>query len=210
MLYGVDRELLIVRQSEMNREKSIKIVVGAVSSSCLRNLFIFIFLSLLLGNSAHGDVEFDHLNGADLGVGIGARAISMGGAFTAICNDASAVFWNPAGLTQLKDNQIFLSGDYPKEFSSAGIVYQPRLKNLERYNLAFGVSIVNHLHFYGDSGEEVWDNYAAHLLYLAMVDSSDDFSGKIHSKTMDIRFSLAFAPLKNKQLRLGINFKHID
>jgi hypothetical protein len=194
----------------MNRKKSAKIIVGAVNSSCLRNLFIFIFLSLLLGNSAHGDVEFDHLNGADLGMGIGARAISMGGAFTAICDDASAVFWNPAGLTQLKDNQIFLSGDYPKEFSSAGIVYQPGLKSFKQHNLAFGISAVNRLYFYGDSGEEVWDGYAAHLLYLAMVDSSDDFSGKIHSKTMDIRFSVALAPLKSKQLRLGFNFKHID
>ena len=46
-------------------------------------------------------------------MGIGARAVSMGGAFTAVADDASAVFWNPAGLSQLTDNQIYLSGDYP-------------------------------------------------------------------------------------------------
>jgi long-subunit fatty acid transport protein len=34
-------------------------------------------------------------------VGAGGRAVSMGGAFTGIADDASAVFWNPAGLAQV-------------------------------------------------------------------------------------------------------------
>lgn len=33
--------------------------------------------------------------------GVGARAIGMGGAFTALADDASAVYWNPAGLVQV-------------------------------------------------------------------------------------------------------------
>ena len=36
-----------------------------------------------------------------LSVGIGPRANSMGGAFTSIANDASAMYWNPAGIAQL-------------------------------------------------------------------------------------------------------------
>ncbi|MEI6513213.1 MAG: hypothetical protein WCO51_08065 [bacterium] len=36
------------------------------------------------------------------GVAVGARATGMGGAFTAIANDATASFWNPAGLAELK------------------------------------------------------------------------------------------------------------
>lgn len=38
--------------------------------------------------------------------GIGARALSMGGAFVAIADDSTAVFWNPAGLAQLKGRGI--------------------------------------------------------------------------------------------------------
>ena len=33
-----------------------------------------------------------------LKIGVGARASAMGEAFTAVANDASALYWNPAGL----------------------------------------------------------------------------------------------------------------
>jgi hypothetical protein len=38
--------------------------------------------------------------------GIGARALAMGGAFVAVCNDATAMVWNPAGLAQLDDTRL--------------------------------------------------------------------------------------------------------
>ncbi|MFH1852412.1 MAG: PorV/PorQ family protein [Candidatus Neomarinimicrobiota bacterium] len=38
-----------------------------------------------------------------LEVGIGARAVGMGGAFVAQASDVSAIYWNPAGLSRLKN-----------------------------------------------------------------------------------------------------------
>ena len=38
----------------------------------------------------------------------GARAMGLGGAFTAIANDASAIYWNNAGMTQLKGTNFLL------------------------------------------------------------------------------------------------------
>ena len=38
--------------------------------------------------------------------GIGARALAMGGAFVAVCDDATAMIWNPAGLAQLDDTRL--------------------------------------------------------------------------------------------------------
>ncbi len=37
-----------------------------------------------------------------LGIGVGARAEALGGAFVAIADDPSALYWNPAGITQIK------------------------------------------------------------------------------------------------------------
>ncbi|TET11110.1 PorV/PorQ family protein [Candidatus Aerophobetes bacterium] len=44
-----------------------------------------------------------------LKIGLGARAVAMGEAFTALASDGTSLYWNPAGLTQLKT----------KEFSAA-------------------------------------------------------------------------------------------
>lgn len=44
-----------------------------------------------------------------LKIGVGGRASAMGDAFVAIANDASAIYWNPAGLTQFSDNQVIFS-----------------------------------------------------------------------------------------------------
>lgn len=46
-------------------------------------------------------------NGLNLN-GVGSKAIAMGGAFIGLADDYSAVFWNPAGLTQIKKPTLFL------------------------------------------------------------------------------------------------------
>ena len=44
-----------------------------------------------------------------LKIGVGGRATAMGDAFVAIANDVTALYWNPAGLTQFTENQIIFS-----------------------------------------------------------------------------------------------------
>ncbi|NLM16877.1 MAG: PorV/PorQ family protein [Candidatus Riflebacteria bacterium] len=43
--------------------------------------------------------------GAYLKMGVGARALGMGGAFTAVADDSTAAFWNPAGLARMQKSQ---------------------------------------------------------------------------------------------------------
>ena len=43
---------------------------------------------------------------AFLKIGVGARAVGMGGAFTAVSGDVNSLFWNPAGLASLKQSQL--------------------------------------------------------------------------------------------------------
>ncbi|HYE04108.1 MAG TPA: outer membrane protein transport protein [Planctomycetota bacterium] len=52
------------------------------------------------------------LGGSPTPIGAGARALGMGGAFTAIADDATANTWNPAGMTQLEQPEMALSGGY--------------------------------------------------------------------------------------------------
>lgn len=44
-----------------------------------------------------------------LKIGVGGRAAAMGESFVAVANDVTALYWNPAGLTQFNDNQIMFS-----------------------------------------------------------------------------------------------------
>jgi hypothetical protein len=47
----------------------------------------------------------DKYAGEFLKLGVGARALGMGGAFASVADDASAIYWNPAGLTFLRQGQ---------------------------------------------------------------------------------------------------------
>ncbi|MCX6844501.1 MAG: PorV/PorQ family protein [candidate division WOR-3 bacterium] len=58
---------------------------------------------VLLGNSAFAVGE----TGAQfLKMGVGARACAMGEAFAAVADDASAIYWNPAGLRKLERTEV--------------------------------------------------------------------------------------------------------
>lgn len=67
--------------------------------------FIFTFLLLNL-YPAFADTEQAGLEIPVLESGVGARALGMGSAFTAISDNADAPYWNPAGLSQMDHNEI--------------------------------------------------------------------------------------------------------
>ena len=60
-----------------------------------------------------------------LNVGVGARAIGMGGAFVSLADDASALFWNPAGAAYVQGSEaIFNHSEWIADinFDFAGLV----------------------------------------------------------------------------------------
>lgn len=44
-----------------------------------------------------------------LSIPVGARALGMGGAFVAVANDASAMYWNPSGLARLENGEALFA-----------------------------------------------------------------------------------------------------
>lgn len=42
-----------------------------------------------------------------LDIGVGGRALGMGEAFTAVADDASAIFWNPGGVANVESGEVF-------------------------------------------------------------------------------------------------------
>jgi len=64
-----------------------------------------------------------------LKIGIGARGVAMGGAFSAISDDASSVYWNPAGLGQLTRKEAsFMHNEWVEDIGYDYIGYAHPLK----------------------------------------------------------------------------------
>ncbi|MBD3168431.1 MAG: PorV/PorQ family protein [candidate division Zixibacteria bacterium] len=93
--------------------------------------FILLFV-FLVGDTASGA----KYSGEFLELGVSARSLGMGGAYTAIAQDASSPFYNPAGLAEVRDRSVmfmhaetfgslinhdYLGGVMPVRNSSAGL-----------------------------------------------------------------------------------------
>jgi len=108
-------------------------------------LYILLFILLVSESKAQllpilGEQRVGISTAQFLKIGVGGRASALADAFIAISDDASALFWNPAGLVQFKDNQVLFSHnawvvDINHDF--LGAVY-----HLDEVN-TFGVSLTS-------------------------------------------------------------------
>lgn len=73
--------------------------------SSLKNNVV-VFVVILLAIPSFAAIQFSKYASDFLAIGVGARGLSMGGAYSAVADDITALYWNPAGLHQLKSPQI--------------------------------------------------------------------------------------------------------
>lgn len=72
-----------------------------------KSIFLAVFL---LGAAVAQDINKTGTTAAKfLTIGAGSRAIAMGGAFVAVANDATAMYWNVGGLPQLKGPEFLVN-----------------------------------------------------------------------------------------------------
>lgn len=94
-----------------------------VRSALLRVAFFLGLAVALLPRSASAETSFGE---SYLRVGVGARALGMGGAFVAVADDATAGYWNPAGITRVSDLSVAFMATggyaYDREHLYAGAV----------------------------------------------------------------------------------------
>ena len=122
-------------------------------------------------------------------LGVGARAIALGGTFVAQANDLSAPYWNPAGLSNISGGAVqFSHTEYLADIS---------------YNYAaFGINV-------GQLG-----TIAASLLYLDSGDmevrttANPEGTGELFKK-QDLALQLSYARALTDRFSIGTTFKFI-
>jgi hypothetical protein len=89
--------------------------VGVLLKTCIKQMHLRTFTALLL-LFIFNDISFAQsgpgtTGAVELKIPVNPRAIGMGQAFTAVADDSSAIYWNPAGLNQMQGSEILAEYD---------------------------------------------------------------------------------------------------
>ncbi|MFO7890263.1 MAG: UPF0164 family protein [bacterium] len=104
----------------------------------LTGIFIIISLQFVFSQEDSGQP------GTFLRYGIGGRALGMGRSFISLANDASGVFWNPAGIIaadRIELTSMYTNLYYDSRFSHVGFVIPRMMKNSNNFFLGSSSSI---------------------------------------------------------------------
>jgi long-subunit fatty acid transport protein len=99
-------------------------------------LLLLVFQSL----PAYAQYADDALRFSSIGFGVGSRALSMGGAYIGVADDYTAVFWNPAGLAQMRRLEFtggIVNSNYRNDASFLGVTTNGKNSGTALDNLGF-------------------------------------------------------------------------
>ncbi|OGU33291.1 MAG: hypothetical protein A2057_00990 [Ignavibacteria bacterium GWA2_35_9] len=171
-----------------------------------KNLILLTALITILLPQSNAQTVFGKYAGEFMAIGVGGRALGMGGAFTAVANDVTAGYYNPAGLANLNYPQISLMhseqfGDLVNyDYGAVAIPYGN--------DMSFGLSIIRlgvdgipdtRNALYDANGDGVVDINSDRLDYSKITEFSDQ----------DWAFYLSFAKRHSENFYWGVSVKII-
>ena len=158
----------------------------------MKKVFILI-ISLTLLVAASYSQEFAKVGTAGaqfLKIGVGSRGIAMGEAYDAVCNDASSVFWNPAGLAFVKGQSVMVGhANWIADIKYDAGAYA--------YNLG-AVGVVGLSFAYLNSGD-------IEETTVEMQEGTGNYFN-----TANVMFGASFARMLTDRFSLGGNIKYVE
>ncbi len=130
-----------------------------------------------------------------LKIGVGARAAGMGETFVAIANDASALYWNPAGLAQFQENEVIAAHanwlvDIKHDF--LGVVYHVTTEDALGFSITSlqtdDMPVTTELQPYGNGTYFRYGDVAVGLTYSRRMTPQFSFGSTVRyvQETLDV------------------------
>jgi hypothetical protein len=128
-------------------------------------VIILLFAGAAMGQMGDG---VGTTSGEILNMGIGSRAASLGGAYTAFSNDATAPFWNPSGMSAL--SQIEFQFGHSSWYQDISLDYLGLVLPLsERMSTGIGVAYVDYGEFTAYSVDDMpMGQFSGHNVVLSL------------------------------------------
>ena len=166
-------------------------------------LMLVLSSTLLAGKSKVGTTAYPFLK-----IGVGAKALSMGGAFVGLANDESAIYYNPAGLVGMQTKALSASYmNYIADIQSGSVMFVMPKGTTETEEGQYSYDEEDEPTIYDSKSALA---FAITYLSYGTIDETNssgqvigDFSGS------DMAFTLGYANKIAKQLSVGANVKFI-
>ncbi|MEW6095857.1 MAG: PorV/PorQ family protein [bacterium] len=129
----------------------------------------------------------DNTGATFLKIGVGPRPTAMGEAFCAVANDVNAIYWNPAGLAQIKGQQLLL-------------IHNQWFEDINHDYIGFAQNITSNRTFGGNITYLRIDNLIGRD---EIGNKTDDFNA------YDLALGLAYGEKLSKHLLIGVHLKCI-
>lgn len=177
----------------------------------LRNSLALVLALVPALASAQSTTRSFWAEGADTGMGLGARYIAMGGVGTAVADDVYATYYNAAGLAEVKGLQLSMSRQLNARlhpFNFLGVAWQVPGLGGTGYRAGVSYAYYPRVHARASGAFTEQDFESVYLRYL-LPGISGNFNGDVDSKTKSHRLAFGVAS-EDLRWSAGVYAEYID